>query len=130
MPKQYEAIRDSFVAKGTPLKEAKTRAAKIYNSTHHDAPVTGKKPGEQAMDTKSYAKGGDVRTAHYAAGGAVLGRARDFMKEPDGADQKLNGPEVYKNPDAAEQDYGKSAGASPMSKRTGNKELATVKPRK
>lgn len=30
----------------------------------------------------NFAKGGDVRAAHYARGGAVLGRTRDFMKEP------------------------------------------------
>ena len=36
----------------------------------------------QAM-TKGYAKGGDVREANYAKGGAVTGRTRDFMKEPD-----------------------------------------------
>lgn len=39
MPAQYKAIRDSFVKKGVPLKEAKTRAAKIYNSKHKGAPV-------------------------------------------------------------------------------------------
>lgn len=30
MPKQYEAIRDSFIKKGESEKEAKTRAAKIF----------------------------------------------------------------------------------------------------
>jgi hypothetical protein len=48
MPKQYEAIRDSFVKKGTPLKEAKTRAAKIYNSRRgKKPPVTGKMEGKR-----------------------------------------------------------------------------------
>lgn len=37
MPKKYEAIRDKM-AKTMPMKEAKTRAAKIYNS--------GRKKGE------------------------------------------------------------------------------------
>ena len=40
MPKQYEAIRDSLVKKGKSLKEAKTTAAKIYNSKHKSKPVT------------------------------------------------------------------------------------------
>lgn len=41
MPKQYEAIRDSLVAKGMSLKKAKTEAAKIYNSKRgKKAPVT------------------------------------------------------------------------------------------
>ena len=47
MPAQYEAIRDSFVKKGVSLKEAKTRAAKIYNSKHPKTPVTGKQKGER-----------------------------------------------------------------------------------
>lgn len=43
MPKQYEAIRDSLVKKGVPLKKAKTSAAKIYNSKRgKKKPVTGK----------------------------------------------------------------------------------------
>jgi hypothetical protein len=40
MPAQYEAIRDSFVRKGMSLQNAKTRAAKIYNSKHKSNPVT------------------------------------------------------------------------------------------
>lgn len=39
MPRQYEAIRDKFVAKGVPLKAAKTSAAKIYNAKHPGKPV-------------------------------------------------------------------------------------------
>lgn len=43
MPKQYEAIRDSLVAKGVSSKKAKTEAAKIYNSKRgKKKPVTGK----------------------------------------------------------------------------------------
>lgn len=43
MPAKYEAIRDKFEAKGTPPKEAKTRAAKIFNTTRKkgEKPVTG-----------------------------------------------------------------------------------------
>lgn len=42
MPARYEAIRNKFEAKGTPAKEAKTRAAKIFNATRKkgQAPVT------------------------------------------------------------------------------------------
>ncbi len=40
MPKQYEAIRDKFKKQGMSSKEAKTRAAKIYNSKHKKNPVT------------------------------------------------------------------------------------------
>ena len=38
MPKAYEKIRDKFLSQGVPLKEAKTRAAKIYNSMRGDHP--------------------------------------------------------------------------------------------
>jgi hypothetical protein len=46
MPAQYEAMRDKF-AKTMPLKAAKTKAAKIYNSKHSKTPVTGKQKGER-----------------------------------------------------------------------------------
>jgi hypothetical protein len=44
MPKQYEAIRDRFIKEGMSSKEAKTRAAKIYNSKRKKGqkPVTRK----------------------------------------------------------------------------------------
>lgn len=44
MPKKYEAIRDKFKKEGMGSKEAKTRAAKIYNATRKrgQRPVTGK----------------------------------------------------------------------------------------
>jgi len=45
MPKQYEAIRDKFEAKGMSAKEAKTRAAKIYNAK--------RKPGQRPVTRKS-----------------------------------------------------------------------------
>ena len=40
MPRQYEAIRDKFIDEGMSTKEAKTRAARIYNATHKGNPVT------------------------------------------------------------------------------------------
>ncbi len=45
MPKGYEKMRDSFVSKGMPLKAAKTKAAKIWNSKHKANPVTRKEKG-------------------------------------------------------------------------------------
>lgn len=42
MPKAYEIMRDKFKSQGLSDKAAKTRAAKIYNSTHKSNPVTGK----------------------------------------------------------------------------------------
>lgn len=54
MPKKYEAIRDKFKAKGVPAKEAKTRAAKIFNATRKkgEAPVTGKSKREKRLEGK------------------------------------------------------------------------------
>ena len=40
MPDQYVAIRDKFIREGLATKEAKMRAAKIYNSKHPNNPVT------------------------------------------------------------------------------------------
>lgn len=42
MPKAYEKMRDKFAAQGMPMKAAKEKAAKIYNSTHKKRPVTNK----------------------------------------------------------------------------------------
>lgn len=39
MPEQYEAIKKKFLSEGTGEAEAKTRAAKIYNSQNPDNPV-------------------------------------------------------------------------------------------
>lgn len=41
MPKEYEAIRDSLVAQGKPIKTAKRIAAATYNTRHPGRPVTG-----------------------------------------------------------------------------------------
>ena len=56
MPKQYEAIRDKFVSEGMPLKEAKTRAAKIYNSKHPKAPISGAHKRERVARSLSVGK--------------------------------------------------------------------------
>ena len=42
MPKQYEAMRDSFKRKGMSDKSAKRKAARIYNAKHKKHPVTRK----------------------------------------------------------------------------------------
>lgn len=40
MPKAYEKMRDKF-AQSMPYDEAQAKAARIYNSKHPKAPVTG-----------------------------------------------------------------------------------------
>lgn len=54
MPKQYEAIRDKLVKGGMSLAEAKTHAAKIYNSRRKPgvSPVTGPEKGEKRVGVK------------------------------------------------------------------------------
>lgn len=44
MPKMYEKMRDRFNREGMPLKEAKTKAARIYNAKRKKGskPVTRK----------------------------------------------------------------------------------------
>ena len=70
------------------------------------------KEWEQATDyshlpEKVMNKGHLSKTESFAQGGAVLGRTRDFMKEPDGKDQNAPPHKVYKDPDVSEQQYGK-----------------------
>lgn len=36
MPEQYERVRDSYVKRGVPLREAKRRAAMWWNKTHRE----------------------------------------------------------------------------------------------
>jgi hypothetical protein len=60
----------------------------------------------------------------YANGGPVLGRTRDFMKSKD---EFTGGRMPTKQTAPAKQDYG-SKGA--QAKRTGDKSLSAVKPRK
>jgi hypothetical protein len=67
--------------------------------------------GPSMARSKSYGTFG----AAYAAGGPVLGRTRDFMKEPD----------TFRT-DKQNQDYGSKG--SPA-KRTGDKCLTPVKPK-
>ena len=45
MPKAYEAMRDKFIKEGLSKNAAQEKAAKIYNSKHPKAPVTGKHRG-------------------------------------------------------------------------------------
>ncbi len=39
MPAGYEKIRDKLIKQGMPVKEAKRRAAKIWNAEHPKNPV-------------------------------------------------------------------------------------------
>jgi hypothetical protein len=57
---------------------------------------------------KKYAKGGAIEETGYAKGGEVLGRRREFMKEPDPFSADTAGP------DAADASYGKGYMAHPQ----------------
>lgn len=39
MPRAYERMRDKFLQEGLSSKEAKRKAARIYNSKHPERPV-------------------------------------------------------------------------------------------
>ena len=43
MPAGYEKMRDQFIGEGMSSKNAKAKAARIWNSKHKDNPVTNKK---------------------------------------------------------------------------------------
>lgn len=99
----------------------------------------GSFPGEKHAEGGVVNKGFVGKSTAYAEGGAVLGRARDFLKQSDGEDQnivKRTDGHAYKNPDMKSQAYAKSgigsgqgdAGGVPT-RRTGTKVLKTVKPR-
>ena len=47
MPKQYEAMRDRFIKEGLLEKAAKSKAAKIYNAQHPNAPLKPDKKRKQ-----------------------------------------------------------------------------------
>lgn len=95
----------------------------------------GKWPGEKTSERtmKSYAKGGDIRTIGYAAGGPVLGRTRNFMKEhdefrdPDHIDPNFDEDNTY-----GKEGEGKGTGyaGGSLAKRSGDKSLKAVKPKK
>ncbi len=59
MPKQYEAVRDRLLAGGMSLPEAKSHAARIYNSkaANKDHPVTGKSEPVKKVGVKRPKKG-------------------------------------------------------------------------
>lgn len=90
-------------------------------------PVTHKEPS--MARSKSYGTFG----AAYAAGGPVLGRTRDFLKEQ----VEFRDPDEGKQGDSADADqkYGKSGEGSgrgivaPPANTTKNKSLKAVKPR-
>jgi len=42
MPAAYEAMRDKLASEGMSYDAAQGKAARIYNSKHPNAPVTGK----------------------------------------------------------------------------------------
>jgi len=57
MPKAYEAMRDKF-AQTMPLKAAKTKAAKIYNSNNPGNPVTGRSEGKRKKKSSPHSLAG------------------------------------------------------------------------
>lgn len=76
-----------------------------------------------------FAKGDTPKDASYAKGGAVLGRARDFLKIPDQFTDGRLPPEDTGSEDDPPQDYEKTGKCGKLSKETGDKSLKPVKPK-
>lgn len=55
MPKQYEAIRNKFAAKGMDYDEAQKHAAMIYNSQHPSMPMSPAHPEGMKKKAKRHA---------------------------------------------------------------------------
>ena len=53
MPKQYEAIRDSYLKRGKSLKEAKKLAAMTWNKDHPNNPNPWSREDAQARVKKA-----------------------------------------------------------------------------
>jgi len=83
-------------------------------------PVSVAKEFNQADKGTGMIKGSKPQDASYAAGGPVLGRTRDFLKEPDRFRGHAN-PTAVKTDDSFEKKGKGSFGAS--------KSLKPVKPR-
>ena len=67
--------------------------------------------------SNGYAKGGMVKTAHYAEGGPVYGRVRSFVKEPN----EFTPAMPPKNPNGVPQAYVKSGKGTKPPDKTPNK---------
>lgn len=104
----------------------------------HDDAAEDKKLFESLMEKhqnpgKKYAKGGAVEKRGYAKGGEVLGRRREFMKEPDpfshdtpdGGDSSPGMHYEAKPQPGSPQDYVKGKNKHPGK----DKSLKTVTPR-
>lgn len=59
------------------------KVAKDFNQADKGSALLSRANSERPMDSKAYIKGGDIKEAAYAQGGAVLGRTRDFIKGPN-----------------------------------------------
>ena len=124
MPYKKVGTNDYVSPSGKHINSAQLR---LWHAQGEKWP--GEKHSEKAM--KNYAKGGDVRVASYAAGGPVLGRTREFLKEPD----EFRDPDEHITTPDKDQLYGKSGegkgtGMYGVPKTPKNKSLKTVKPKK
>jgi hypothetical protein len=131
MPYRKVGDNDYVSPNGTHINAAQN---KLWHT------LGGRWPGEKKESSVAYAKGGNIQSMSYAAGGPVLGRTRDFLKEPvefreDDEGERQN-KDVVGDTSDEDQKYGKSGagkgdgcGPGPKAKRTGDKSLKAVKPR-
>ena len=107
--------------------QARLMAAAAHTKGGYDGvPQSVGREFNQADKGTGMLKGHKPVDIGYAAGGPVLGRTRDFMKEPDEfrEDGRLG------KKDAEDQAYAKTGRGGKLSKETGDKSEKPVKPRK
>jgi hypothetical protein len=81
--------------------------------------------GGEDKPAPAYAKGGDVQACSYAQGGPVLGRTREFLKEPAPFFDDRDHPAKARRTSPEDQEYEKHGKGA----KGRDKSLKTVMPR-
>lgn len=113
MPAQYEEIRDKFIKEGIGENEAKTRAAKIYNSQNPGNPLSSANMSEQP--TK---KPMDINELIAALADPKVQEAVKAIIKSHNADAEPDGDEVAKMEDEAAATMEKDAGVTDADKKS------------
>jgi hypothetical protein len=100
--------RDTDQGDDTAPPETYAKGGRVHGDEAEDKALFNRMMEKHMAGSKKYAKGGAVEETCYAKGGEVLGRRREFMKEPDPFSADAAGP------DAADASYGKGYMAHPQ----------------
>ena len=112
--------------KGPPVTSQKQAVAIMMNEKAKEAKHGGVYP-EKHFQGGVVSKSSGFHDANYAKGGSVLGRTRDFLKEPDRF-RNDGGPDRDPTPEPTEDVWGK--GESNANPKGRDKSETPVKPRK